>query len=143
LTITGGTDPIVPGTTDTGNHCDDCITTIALPFSFQLYGNSYSSVNASSNGNAQFVTSDGTFVTVCIPWSGHDFAIHPLFQDLRTDLALSGCSAYPGGTCGIFTSVSGTAPNRIFNIEWRAVHADDPTLPANFEVVFYENIPSF
>src|SRR5262249_35211145 len=30
-----------------------------------------------------------------------------------------------------------------FNIEWRAVHANDPTSPANFEVVFYENIPSF
>src|SRR5262249_44401769 len=44
-TITPGTDPIVPGTTDTGSHCDDCITTIALPFNFQLYGNTYSSVN--------------------------------------------------------------------------------------------------
>src|SRR6266536_4890590 len=138
-TITPGTDTIVPGTTDTGNHCDDCITTIALPFSFQLYGNSYSSVNASSNGNAQFVTSDSTFVTVCIPWTGHDFAIHTLFQDLRTDLALSGCSAYPGGTCGIFTSVSGTAPNRIFNIEWRAVLFGNNASRCNFELRLSEN----
>src|SRR5207244_571031 len=97
ITITPGTGPIVPGTTDTGNHCDDCITTIALPFAIQLYGNSYISVNLSSNGTAQFVTSDSTFVTVCIPWAGHDFAIHLLFQDLRTDAGLSGCSAYPGG----------------------------------------------
>src|SRR6266478_2944436 len=120
-TITPGTDTIVAGTTDTGSHCDDCITTVALPFSFQLYGNSYSSVNLSSNGTAQFVTSDSTFVTVCIPWASHDFTIHALFEDTRSDAALSGCSTYPGGSCGIYTSVSGTSPNRIFNIEWRTV----------------------
>src|SRR5207253_1359432 len=28
---------IVPGTTDTGNHCDDCNTAITLPFAFRLY----------------------------------------------------------------------------------------------------------
>ena len=37
----GGT--IVPGTTDIGNHGDDTVTTIALPFSFTLYGTSYTS----------------------------------------------------------------------------------------------------
>jgi hypothetical protein len=137
--ITGGTDTIVPGTTDTGSHCDDCITTIALPFNFQLYGNTYSSVNLSSNGNAQFVTVDSTFVTVCIPWAAHDFAIHPLFEDMRTDAALSGCSTYPGGSCGIFTSVSGTAPNRIFNIEWRAVLFGNNASRCNFELRLYEN----
>ena len=28
----------MPGTTDTGNHCDDCSTVISLPFSVTLYG---------------------------------------------------------------------------------------------------------
>jgi hypothetical protein len=138
-TITGGTDTIVPGTIDTGSHCDDCITAVALPFSFQLYGNTYSSVNLSSNGNAQFVTTDSTFVTTCIPWAAHDFAIHPLFQDLRTDATLSGCSTYPAGNCGIFTSVSGTAPNRILNIEWRAVLFINNNSRCNFELRIYEN----
>src|SRR5206468_2022535 len=36
---------IVPGTNDIGNHCDDCNTTIALPFAFTLYNGSFSSVN--------------------------------------------------------------------------------------------------
>src|SRR4051812_1437006 len=31
-TTTGAT--IVPGTTDTTNHCDDCVTNVALPFTF-------------------------------------------------------------------------------------------------------------
>src|SRR5438105_3062133 len=138
-TITSGTDTIVPGTTDAGSHCDDCITTVALPFSFQLYGNNYSSVNLSSNGNAQFVTTDSSFVSVCIPWAAHDFAILPLFQDLRTDAALSGCSTYPGGSCGIYYSTSGTAPNRIFNIEWRAVLFGNNNSRENFELRIYEN----
>src|SRR5207302_10072871 len=93
-TITPGTDTIVPGTTDTGSHCDDCITTVALPFSFQLYGNIYSSVNLSSNGTPQFVTSDSTFATVCILCAAHDFTIDALLEDPRTAAALTGVSIY-------------------------------------------------
>ena len=68
--------------------------------------------------------------------------ILPYQDDLRTD-QFSGCSGFPGGTCGIFTSTTGTAPNRQFNIEWRAVHFADTTTSANFSVVFYENQSSF
>src|SRR5258708_4053538 len=42
--ITQGTDTIVPGDTDTGNHCDGCDTFIPLPFNFQLYGATYTGV---------------------------------------------------------------------------------------------------
>ena len=38
---------------------------------------------------------------------------------------------------GIFTSVSGTAPNRIFNIEWRAQYFPGSG-SANFELRLYE-----
>ena len=65
----------------------------------------YTSINVSSNGNAQFtITSDAAFTNVCLPWTGHDYTIFPYWDDLRTD-ANSGCAAYPGGTCGIYTSV--------------------------------------
>ena len=50
---------------------------------------------------------------------------------------------FPGANCGIFTSVTGTAPNRKFNIEWRAVHFADTTTSANFEVVLHESLTSF
>ena len=49
-----------------------------------------------------------------------------------------GCSTFPGGTCGIFTSVSGTAPNRILNIEWRTVYNNDTSQPVNYELRLYE-----
>src|SRR5205807_4543220 len=65
-TITGGTDTIVAGTTDTGRHCDDCISTDALAFLFQLFGDPYSSVNPVSYGTGQFVNVGSTFVTLLI-----------------------------------------------------------------------------
>ena len=40
--------------------------------------------------------------------------------------------------CGIFTSVSGTAPNRVFNIEWRTGYFGRPGT-ANFEVQLSES----
>src|SRR5712692_7415857 len=53
-TITTGSGTIVPGITDTGNHCDDCITPIALPFPVTFYDQTFFSVVISSNGNLQF-----------------------------------------------------------------------------------------
>ena len=110
IAITQITGTIVPGTTDIGNHGDDTVTTIALPFPYTLYDQTFTSVNLSSNGNAQFMTTDATFTNQCLPWSAHNYTIFPYWDDLY--LVNSGF--------GIFTSISGTAPNRIFNIEWRA-----------------------
>src|SRR3989442_9162730 len=64
--------------------------------------------------------------------------IFPYWDDQRTDVN-TGCSSFPGGTCGIFTSTSGSAPNRIFNIEWRTVLFANNASRDNFEVRLYEN----
>src|SRR5204863_4984288 len=133
---------IVAGTTDIGNHADDLVTTISLPFSYALYGTSYSSINLSSNGTAQFVTTDNAYTNVCLPWTTHNSTIFPYWDDQRTD-AQTGCSTYPGGTCGIFTSTSGSAPNRIFNIEWRAVYYNTVSQVANHELRLYEGQSRF
>src|SRR5262249_36392944 len=92
--------------------------------------------------NAQFNTSDSAFTNVCLPWTGHDCTIFPYWDDLRTD-ANTGCSSYPDGNCGVYTSVTGSAPNRIFNIEWRAVYFSTPNDTANFEVRLYEGQNQF
>src|ERR1051326_155618 len=49
-TTTTSTGNIVPGTTDIGNHCDDCDTTITLPFAVSLYGYVFTTANVSANG---------------------------------------------------------------------------------------------
>ena len=122
----------MPGTTDIGNHGDDTVTTVALPFPFTLYDQSFTSINLSSNGNAQFMTTDTTFTNQCLPWLTHNFTIYPYWDDLY--LVNSGF--------GIFTSISGTAPNRIFNIEWRAQYFPGSG-SAGFELRLYEGQPRF
>src|ERR1700756_948595 len=142
-TKTSGTDTIVPGTTDTGNHCVWCETLITLPFPFVLYDQTFNAVNVSSSGRLDFVcTNDpANYLETCLPAPPNncpfDYTIFPLWGEWYTGTA-NGCSTWANG-CGIFTSISGTAPNRVFNIEWHAVSREDDSLTTNFEVRLYEN----
>jgi hypothetical protein len=149
--ITEGTDTIVPGDTDVGNHTDDGDTFVALPFSFQLYDQTFNGVNVSSNGRVDFVNANepSGYLSACLPpppnpstGLPYDFTVFSVWTDQRTDIGLSGCASFPGGNCGIFTSVSGSAPNRIFNIEWRTVLFNDNNATQNHEVRLYENDPN-
>jgi hypothetical protein len=119
---------IIPGNTDIGNHCDDCTTPITVPFPVPFYGGSFTTANVSSNGNLQLSSTSTSFYPGCLPVESFDGAILPYQADLRTDL--------PGN--GIFTGLSGTAPNRIFVVEWRA-SLGGWAGTANFEIVFYED----
>src|SRR5439155_7828913 len=137
FTFSSGT--IVPGTDDTGNHTDDGTTFISLPFNVQIYDQTFISARVSSNGNLQFNSLNNSLSNVCLPTTTMNWAIFPHWDDLRTDQVGSGCSAYPGGVCGVFTSTSGSTPNRIFNIEWRTVYFGPNTSRANFEVRLFES----
>ena len=76
---------IVPGTTDIGNHGDDVVTAVPIPFTYSLYGTNYTSINVSSNGTAQFTTSDTAFTNSCpLPWTTHNSTIFPYWDDQRT-----------------------------------------------------------
>jgi hypothetical protein len=129
---------IVPGTADIGNHGDDVTTNIALPFSYTLYGETFTAANVSSNGNLQFTSNSTAFTNACpLPTTTLNDTIIPHWDDLRTD---------DGGVVtgrGIFTSVSGVAPNRIFNIEWRTRYFSASSNVANFEVRLYEGQQKF
>jgi hypothetical protein len=141
---TTGAGAITPGDTDIGNHCDDCFSTILLPFPVSVYGQTFIAANATSNGALELIGNSGPYTHGCVtlPNGFWATAILPFQGDLRTDQG-AGCAGLPGGNCGIFTSVTGTAPNRQFNVEWRVVDYANTTAPANFEVVFYENEPGF
>lgn len=58
-TIAYTTNIIVPGNTDTGNHCAWCDTTINLPFPFVLYDQTFSAVMVNSSGRLDFVCNTG------------------------------------------------------------------------------------
>ncbi|MFN7020145.1 MAG: hypothetical protein ACK4WH_02300 [Phycisphaerales bacterium] len=131
-TVATGPATFIAGDTDIGNHCDDCVTSVTFPFPVSLYGVSYFSANASSNGNLQFVSALGSFGNLCLPWAAGGPTIFPLWDDLYTTTIGSGQ--------GIFTSVSGTSPNQVFSIEWRAQNCCSAAAPVhNFCVIFYES----
>ncbi|MSR65360.1 MAG: hypothetical protein EXS18_06225 [Verrucomicrobiae bacterium] len=124
---------IVPGNLDVIHNCDNCTATINLPFPYMLYGQSYSRVAVSSNGNLQFgnVSSIDLF-NQCLPAADFGPTIFAHWEALFTgDIGE-----------GIFTSTSGSAPNRVFNIEWRADYLFLFTT-INFEVRLYEGQPRF
>src|SRR5205807_5246724 len=135
-TITTTTGTIVPGVTDTGNHCDDCITPIALPFPVTFYDQIFFSVGISSNGNLQFTgVSNSDFFNACLPTALVTDVIAPYWDDLYTGDIATGQ--------GVFTSVTGTAPNRIFNIEWRANFCCATGVVLDYEIRLHENSPNF
>ena len=143
--VTQTTGAITPGTTPvTGFNCgitppgDDCTAPVVLPFDVTLYDQTFfagTAMNVSTNGNLQFLSNSTDYGQndVCFPLTQFNYAILPHWGDLTI-----------GGTNeGIFTSISGTAPNRIFNIEWRASHLGNAPGSLNFEVRLYEGLTRF
>ena len=128
---TGAT--IVPGTTFLPNSaCNDCTAPLLFPFPVQFYNQTFTQGRASSNGNLQFVSNNHLPFNSCLPNPTYDNVIYGYWDDLFLD-----CQA--GWGCGIYTSVSGSAPNRIFNIEWRAHRNEPPIVNVRFEIRLYES----
>jgi PKD repeat protein len=121
---------LIPGDTDIGNHSDNDVTSLPLPFPVTIYASSFTNVNVAANGNLQFISANSSGTNACLPTSGFNYAVFPFWTDLRTDL--------PGQ--GIFTTLAGATPNRIFGIEWRASVVSSSS-NVNFEVLFYESQP--
>ncbi len=120
--------PIVPGTTDIGNHGDDQTTPISFPFPVSFYAQNFNSGTVSSNGNLQLPGSNSVFTNSCLPASNLGASIMPYWDDLYL----------VNGGFGIFTSTTGSAPHRTFNIEWRAQYLGASGF-ANFEIQLHED----
>lgn len=122
-------------------NCDDCRTPVSLPFAYTFYGKTYAEntqIWVNSNGILEFeVNTAWPFVVTDLPTSQLHHGIFAYWDDLRTD------SGPDPAQLGLRTSVSGVAPNRIFNIEWRASYFRDNTLETNFEVRLYEGQSRF
>ena len=140
--VTTGT--LTPGGTDIGNHCDDCNTSIVLPFPVNVYGAPVSVATVGSNGDLQLTASPSEklfyVLDQCVPVNP-DPASHgpfldtffPFYADLRTDE--TGVCA----DCGVFTQTLGTAPNRQFVIRWKTTYFDFPGGgTAEFQVILTE-----
>jgi hypothetical protein len=125
----------------TGSQCNHCIVPVDLPFPFTYYGQTYNSVNIASQGNLQFTTAYTTASSCPFPYPLLGPAVMPYWQDyVNTYWSGLGdpCLMYLGQACGVYTSTSGTAPDRIFNVQWLGVFAGSNHELVNFEARLYE-----
>jgi hypothetical protein len=119
----------ITATVNAGITQDDQAVGVVLPFAFTFYGASYTSVNISSNGNIHFGTLSTAYSNVCIPNTGVPNAmIAALWDDL-----------YPPAGGAIYYGTTGTAPNRVFTVEWRNIqHFSGTPSGATFEIQLLE-----
>lgn len=103
----------IDATHDTQLYALDGTIPLALPFPFTFYGTAYTQLNASSNGNLQFSSNNPAYLNECLnggPAPQMGDMIAPYWSDL--DLTYMGT---------LDTETVGTAPNRIFVVEWDSV----------------------
>ncbi len=134
----GGT--LVPGSAD-----DDVAVSVPLPsgFNFTVYGTAVTSLSASTNGALKVNNAAATtFSNTALPATG--FATGPNLLPYWDDLDARPITTTNGG---IFTETTGSAPNRIFKVEWRTRHFVSPQpvgpVDTNFAVIFHENSDAF
>ena len=132
---------IAGSTQVTFSDAEDGYASVTLPFAFGFYTGTYTTLNVSTNGYATF--NDFNYARMWantgIPnpgptpdhpnYSYPNNAIYPYWDDLAVEPR-----AYAYGDA--YTGVSGTAPNRIFVIEWRGVAGTGA--PVTFEIQLEE-----
>jgi hypothetical protein len=112
---------------------DDAAVSVALPFSFSFFGNSFNSVFVSSNGLITFNSANSAFTN----------------QDLNFPLGQPAIAAYwddlvVAGTANtnVYTLTQGAVGSRQFTIEWAHMSYFDDNLPRtgdfSFEATLFE-----
>jgi hypothetical protein len=134
--ITEDVGTVLEGGTDAGNHSDDGVTTINLPFPITFYDQTFDSARVGANGTFQFGSSRTEFNNAALPVANFLSTIFPYWEDLRTD----------GGSRGVFTQTTGDQPNRIFHVRWDAAYrgaGGAATGAVQFEIRFHEGATRF
>lgn len=140
---------IVSPTLIAASQDDDATFPISLPsgFAFSVYGTAVSALTGDTNGTLQFAgTGTSTATNTALPGGFSAPTLLAFWDDLDMSSAVT-----TGG--GVYTATNGTAPNRTFDIEWRARRYNSsgsgaPTVQfmvrlhetSNLIEVFYSNV---
>src|SRR5205823_2572505 len=96
-----------------------------------LYDQYFTTATAGSNGQLTFgIPYDGSNIT-CSPFGDTmaTYVMAPYWTHQSTS-----CDG-----CGIFTNTTGTAPNRIFYVEFRTQYFNQTTELLHYEIALYES----
>jgi uncharacterized repeat protein (TIGR01451 family) len=111
---------------------DDTSANVPIGFTFKFYGQSFATVNVSSNGYLKFTAGDTTLYANDCPIpdaTSPDTAIYAFWDDLNPDV---------GGQ--VYRETRGTSPNRVFIVQYNQIpfRADAGSGTVTFEVLLYE-----
>ncbi len=117
---------------DTGVYGDDVYQTVSVGFEFSFYGNKYTQVRVSSNGYLSFTDNASAYSNSNIPNSSSpNNLVSPFWDDLYVD-----------GSGHVYYQTIGTAPNRIFIVQWSNVRFYSSGTLNTFQVQLYEGTNS-
>ncbi|MBK8493357.1 MAG: T9SS type A sorting domain-containing protein [Saprospirales bacterium] len=123
------------GTTFLGSG-DDSNYTLALPFTFNLFGTNYTSVTAGTHGYLGFGGTRG-LGNVDVPTTLTGGAMYPYWDDLDAGPTIP--------NTGIYYRTDGVSPNQVFTIEWYHVghFGDVAGQYVTFQVQLFETTNAF
>ncbi|MGA7731322.1 MAG: hypothetical protein WCD37_08620 [Chloroflexia bacterium] len=127
--------------TETTDPWDDGVITHTLPFVFNFYGVNYTQIHVATNGNVHFGLPNDYWPqrsNECVPSTNQyvpKAMIAPLWFDFVVPLITETVQMD-----GVYTDIVGTAPNRIYVVEWRNVYQfNNENVRATVETLLYEN----
>ena len=129
-----GAAAVLGSTLVAGSQDDDVTVPVTLPagFAFSIYGTPVTLLRADTNGILGFNATSGASSAGNGPLPAGIFSTPSLvahWDDLDGSVG-----ATTGG--GVYTAVSGVAPNRIFDIEWRMTRYRDSAIASAPTIVF-------
>jgi hypothetical protein len=109
---------------------DDYFQSLSIGFPFYFYNKQYSTLSASTNGLIGFGGSSNAWTPVDLPSSG--FSPANLIAPFWTDL-------YKGGSSKILYATRGSAPNRVFILDYQDMEEyANAAARISFQVLLYE-----
>lgn len=126
-----GTYTTIAGTTAIASGWDDTVTanTIPIGFTFNFNGTNYTTCSINSNGYITFgaTTSANNLFTPISNNTGYAGAISGFGVDLRDN-----------NTRDIIYTTTGTAPNRVFTVQWREARRFAEAGNLDFQIKLFE-----
>ena len=121
---------------------DDTQSPISWPFNFKFYDNNYTTSNVLSVATNGFIRLDGVADGANYT-AAQNYTLSSTSTELGQIIATGVYDDYVGrtATSWVRSLVSGTAPNRIFTIEYNNIEINyNAGLYANIQVSFYESV---
>lgn len=117
---------------------DNAQATVNLPFNFSFYDNNYTTANTLSVCTNGFIRFDGTATTTSTTATGYDLSLGQITLGQIVAMGVWDNKVGDGGGYVKYLT-TGTAPNRIFTIEFNNIEIDyNDAKYADIEVSLYE-----